>query len=86
MIVKQLDFVENTIYLLEADTNYIFNAFYKKTNEIQIDGIFITSIPNNTFIKNIIKKKKSVRFLNIYDDYGNLSIFKNYLYLKELNF
>lgn len=82
---ETLDFVENTIYLLEADTNYIFNAFYQKTNEIQIDGIFLTSIPNNIFIKNIIKKKKSVKFLNIYDDYGNLSIFKNYLYLKELN-
>jgi TRAP-type uncharacterized transport system substrate-binding protein len=82
---KTEDFVKNTIYLLEADTNYIFNAFYQKTNKLQIDGIFLTSIPNNKFIKNIIKKKKSVKFLNIYDDYGNLSIFKNFLYLKELN-
>jgi TRAP-type uncharacterized transport system substrate-binding protein len=82
---ETVKFMEKTVYLLEADTNYIFNAFYQKTNEIQLDGIFITSIPNNLFIKNIIQKKKAVKFLNIYDDYGNLSIFKNYLYLKELN-
>jgi len=79
------DFVENTIYILEADINYIFNSFYKGVDNIQIDGIFLTSIPNNIFIKNIIKQKKSVKFLNIYDNYENLSIFKNYLYLKELN-
>lgn len=82
---ETVKFMEKTVYLLEADTNYIFNAFYQKTNEIQLDGVFITSIPNNLFIKNIIQKKKAVKFLNIYDDYGNLSIFKNYLYLKELN-
>ena len=82
---KTVKFMEKTVYLLEADTNYIFNAFYQKTNEIQLDGVFITSIPNNVFIKNLIQKKKAVKFLNIYDDYGNLSIFKNYLYLKELN-
>lgn len=79
------DFLENTVYLLESNTNYIFNLFYKETDNIKLDGIFLTSTPSNIFIKNIVKVKKSVKFLSFYDDFENLSILKNYLYLKELN-